>query len=342
MSEKPVNRQTEEALRLLESTALSFAYQFINISQVRSEYIRRSLELSSSLRAAYRGGEMSAKAAAEAAHGMRNQILDLQRGRSAAVGRALAEQMKKSGRTMEELLGRYSQEYFKKPFSQLDNVQQTRVYMEIVDAAGRPQVRANRLAARAGAAGRALFLLGIGIAAYNIANAQDPAWQTGRETANIAGGLGGSIAAGALAGIWLGPVGVAIGAFVGGVAGALLADQAYVEVAGPSDRSVAGFINRFANLMSTDERGMADAMFREFGMDVDRAHSVFLALEESYTSDADDVALYYLQHIFVGGGNVLEALRLNQRFRLTLIRILDDGWTSGEEKRMISQLQAMW
>lgn len=341
MSRKPEDRQTEEALRLLESTALNYAYQAINIQQVRSEYIRRSQELSSSLRAAYRNGDISAKAAAETAQQMRNQILELQRGRSAAIGRALAEEMKKSGRTLDDLLSRYSQEFFKKPFSQLDNVQQTRVYLEVVDAAGRPQVRANRFAARAGAAGRALFLLGIGIAVYNIANSRDPAWQTGREGANIAGGLGGSIAAGAVAGVWFGPVGVAIGALIGGVAGALLADQVYVEAVGPSDRSTAAFIDRFTNLWSTDEEGMAEAMYREIGIDMDRVHSIFRALDESYTTDADDIALIYLQHVFVGGGTKLQALRLNLGLRRTLIRILDDGWTTAEERRMISQLQAM-
>ncbi|MEM9501740.1 MAG: bacteriocin class II family protein [Pseudomonadota bacterium] len=341
MSDKPPNPQTEEAIRLLESTAINFAYQGINIAQVRSEYIRRAKEVTETLQDAYRSGEMSAKAAAEAAHDMRNSLIELQRARSAAIGRAYARQMKARFPSLTDILEKLSDRQYGKAFDELDNVQQTRVYMETVKSAGRPNAVENAKAARAGAAGRALLLIGIGIAIYNIANAQDPVWQTGREVSNIAGGLGGSIAAGALAGIWFGPVGVAIGAFVGGVAGALLADQAYVEAVGPSNRQAGVFIDRFTNFFSTDEAGMARALYHEIGIDGDRVNAIFLALDESYTSDADDIAVLYLEYVFAGGGNVLQVLRLNRSLRMTLIRVMDEGWTGPAEKRMITRLRTL-
>lgn len=341
MSNKPVDPTTEAALRQLEATALNFAYQAINISSVRSLYVRRAQEMTSLLRQAYRSGEMSAKAAAEAAHGMRNALLDLQRRRSASMGRALAVELKAKGLTLDEVLAYRSKKQFGRSFVELDNAQQTSVYMEVVESAGRTRTGPTKFAKRAGAAGRAIFLIGIGIAAYNIANANDPVWQTGREASNIAGGVGGGIAAGAAAGIWLGPIGVGIGALVGGVAGALLADQAYVAVAGPSDRTAGTFLKRFTGFFGTDEQALADALATEYRLDMDRVDGVFRAMDESYTTDADDVAVLYLHRLFSERGPRLEALRLNREARATLIRVLDEGWTTSEEAGLIQRLRAL-
>lgn len=341
MTAKPLDPAVETALRQFEATALNFAYQAINISSVRSEYIRRTQEVTSSTRTAYRSGQMSTKAAAEAAHGMRNMILDQQRQRSAAVGRALAEQMKKKGLPLQKILDDLSDRLFSRSFSNLDNAQQTAVFMEVVESAGRPRPGADLFARRAGAAGRAMFLIGIGISVYNIANASDKSWQTGREAFNIGGGLAGSIGAGALAGVWFGPLGVAIGATVGGVAGALMADQAYVAVVGASDRTAGAFLKRFADFLGTNEQGIADALYVEYGIDMDRVRSAFEAMDESYATDADDVAVLYLRRVFAGGGTVREALRLNLACRDTLIRLLDGGWTSNEEAALIARLRAL-
>lgn len=334
-------RQVEVALRQMEVAALNFAYQFINIASVRSEYIRRTQEMSSSLRAAYRNGEMSARAAAEAAHGMRNTIMEQQRARSSSLGRSMAANLKARGVDLAPLMEKGAQSIFKKPFDQLDNAQQTRVYMEIVDSAGRARPSATRFAARAGAAGRALFVLGLGIAAYNIANANDPAWQTGREAAGIGGGFAGGAAGGAVAGLWFGPVGVAIGVVVGGVAGALIGDQAYVATVGASDQAAGAFLKRFTNIVSTDEAGIANALYAEKGMDLDAVHGVFLAMEESYSTDADDVAVLYLNKVFERGGTIQDALRLNRDLRETLIRVLESGWTTREEAALVARLRRL-
>ncbi|MEI5665259.1 hypothetical protein WBO78_07765 [Bosea sp. CCNWLW174] len=341
MSTKQPDPALEAAIRQLEATALSFAYQATNIASVRSEYIRRTRELSVSLRAAYDHGELSAKAAAETAHQMRNVILEQQRKRSAAVGRAMAKQLKAQGLPLDDILEKLSKRVHGKAFGQLDNAQQTAVYLELVESAGRARPSATKFAARAGAAGRGVFLLGLGLAAYNIANAKDKVWQTGREAAGMGGGIAGSVAAGAVAGIWLGPLGVAIGALVGGVAGALMSDQVYVAVAGPSDRKAGHFLKRFTNVYSTDEAAIANALYSEMGIDLDRVHDVFMAMNESFTTDADDVAVLYLRKVFAGRGLVQEALRLNRACRDTLIRILDDGWTTAEERGLIGQLRAL-
>lgn len=215
------------------------------------------------------------------------------------------------------------------------------MYLEVVESAGRARPGATRFAARAGAAGRAMFLIGIGIAVYNIANAEDKVWQTGRESSNIMGGLGGSIAAGALAGIWLGPVGVGVGAFVGGVAGALLADHAYVATVGASDRQAGEFLKRFTGMLGTDEEALAIALHDEIGMDGDRVNAIFLAMDESYNADADDVAVLYLQRVFARRGSPLQVLTLNRVLRATLIRLLDEGWTTREQTALMARVQAL-
>lgn len=79
MSANSLNAETEKALRQLDVAALNFAYQSINIANVRSAYVRHAQEITNSLRIAYRSGEMSAKAAGLAAYEMRNALLDLQR-----------------------------------------------------------------------------------------------------------------------------------------------------------------------------------------------------------------------------------------------------------------------
>ncbi len=337
----PSNSELEAAIRQFESAAINFAYQFTNISSVRSEYIRLTSEMSRNLRSAYDSGEMSAKAAAEAAHGMRNQILEQQRAKSAALGRAMAKNLKAQGIELNPLLDKVAQKMFKRPFAQLDNVQQTAAYLEVVESAGRARPSATRFAGRAGAAGRALFILGIGLAAYNIANAEDKVWQTGRELANIGGGLAGSVAAGALAGVWFGPLGVAIGAFVGGVAGALISDGAYVEAAGPRTAFAKKFLPQFTSMFSTDEEGIASALYRECGINMDQVHEVFVERDNGYSTDADDVAVLYLKKVFDGGGNMQQALKLHRKLRELLIDILDSGPTFADERQMISKLRAL-
>ncbi len=338
---KPNNPELEEALRQTEVAALNFAYRFINISSIRSQYIQLTQEFSQSLRAAHANGEMSAKAAAEAAHGMRNQIMEQQRAKSSDLAKAMAKQLKAKGVSFDAILEKAAQKLHGKSFSQLSNADQTAAYMEVVASAGRARPSANAFAARAGAAGRALFVLGIGLAIYNIANAEDKSWQTGREVSTIGGGFAGSVGAGALAGIWFGPVGVAVGAFVGGVCGALISDQAYVELAGPQNAVAKTFLPRFTSVFSVDEAGIAKALYDEFGINLDKVHAIFIEMNNSYSTDADDIAVIYLKRVFQMKGVVLEALRLNKALKQLLIDVLDGGWTTGEETQMISKLKTL-
>ncbi len=329
---QPQSPELEQAIRSLEATAISFAYQFINISNVRSEYIRLTSEMSRNLRLAYESGEMSAKAAAEAANGMRNQIMEQSRAKSASLGTSMARRLKAQGLSLDDVLEKVAQKAYGRPFAALNNAEQTAAYLEVVASAGRARPSASAFASRAGAAGRAFFILGIGIAVYNIANAEDKSWQTGREAANIGGGFAGGAAAGALAGIWLGPLGVAVGVVVGGIAGSLISDSAYVEIAGPRTAFAKTFLPQFTTIFSVDEEGIAKALFAECGINMDQVYEIFVELENGYSSDADDVARIYLPKVFNAGGNVLLALKSHRNLRAFLVDVLE-GWPSDAADR---------
>jgi hypothetical protein len=338
---QPQNPELEQAIRSMEATAINFAYQFINIGNVRSEYIRLTSEMSRNLRLAYESGQMSARAAAESANGMRNQIMEQSRAKSASLGASMARRLKAQGLSLDDVLDKVAQKAYRRPFAGLNNAEQTAAYLEVVASAGRARPSASVFASRAGAAGRAFFILGIGIAVYNIANAEDRSWQAGREAANIGGGFAGGAAAGALAGIWLGPLGVGVGVVVGGIAGSLISDSAYVEIAGPRTAFARTFLPRFTTVFSVDEEGVARALFSECGINMDQVYEIFVELENGYSSDADDVARIYLPKVLTAGGSVLLALKSHRNLRAFLIDVLV-GWPSNAaDKNLAARVRAL-
>lgn len=146
---------------------------------------------------------------------------------------------------------------------------------------------------------------------------------------------------GAVGGAWAGPIGVGIGIIVGGVLGALLADHAYVEIAGTGNPATRNFIRRFTNFWTgTDESGMAKALATEYANNAFFVQQVFQSLERDYSTDADDVALEYVK-IARKTLSVRNLLRQNPPLRETLIRLLNDGWTSGEEAEAIKYLKGL-
>lgn len=212
----------EESLRQLEATASSFATRFVRMAHVRSAYIEQIGEMSRSIRSAVETGELSASRGAEIANQMRNQIMEMQRARDFDLGRSLARRMKSRGIRLEEAITKTMRKLKLegKPFNQITGQQQRQVLMEVIESAGRSRPSVTQKIPRLRWAGRGLWLATFAIAAYNIGTAENPWWQTGRETANIAGGITGGFAGGAamgaVGGLWAGPVGVAVGILVGG------------------------------------------------------------------------------------------------------------------------------
>ena len=331
----------ETAIRQMETQAVNFAYRFVRDSSVRQTYMTETKAMASELRAAYQKGNMTAKQAAETANQMRNEIMEFARVKSSDMGRAKAKSLKAKGLDMDQLTNKYAKQRFGRTFENLSETQRAKVYMDIVDSSGRANPKVSLKARRLGAAGRCLWVLTACVAIYNVATADNKLKAAGREASNIGGGFGGGVAGGAVSGIWFGPIGVAIGVIVGGVLGAVVADQVYVELAGPDGDFARKFIPRFTNVASTDERGMASALVRECGYELDKVNAVFLQLNDKYTTDADDVALEYVRQIKSMRGPVREALRLHIGLRNNLVMLLESGWTSAEEQECIAFLKNM-
>jgi hypothetical protein len=337
----------ETALHQLEATATSFGLRYIKMAEVRATYVQQIHEMSQSIRAAVQSGQLAADKGAEMAHAMRNEILASARSRDFDYGRALAQQMKAKGISLEKAIASAMKKLGLegKPFQSLSGADQNRVFMEVIEGSGRSRATVTAGIPRLRWAARGLWIATLAIAAYNIGTAENPWWQSGREAANIAGGVGGGFAGGAAmgaaAGIWGGPVGVAVGVVVGGILGALLADHAYVQAAGTSDPTTRSFVARFTGFWTgVDEAGMAKALASEYRTNSAFVLRVIASLYSDYSSDADDVTLEYV-NIARRDNMVKQTISGNRNLRDLLIRMLSEGWTSSEEQSAITFLRTL-
>lgn len=115
------------------------------------------------------------------------------------LGRAYAESLKKKGLTLDEAIAKAMKKLNLKPRSieTLNGSQQRQVYVEVIEATGRSRPSETARIPKLRWAARGLWIATFAVAAYNIGTAENRPWQTGREAASIAGGLGGSFTAGA-------------------------------------------------------------------------------------------------------------------------------------------------
>lgn len=187
----------------------------------RVSYANQINAMANELRREATSGRISWAQAAGQAQTTRNTIMEVIRGRSTPVGRAMAEQMKREGKTLNELVARKAKQLFgaNADFNRLTTAQKNQVYSEIVKSAGKsnPKVTANmRNLSRLG---RGLLFVSLALSIYTIATSDDKPRAFAREATVTGAGIGGGIAGGALAGLACGPgapVCVTIGAFVGG------------------------------------------------------------------------------------------------------------------------------
>ncbi|MFE8072590.1 hypothetical protein QQM79_16135 [Marinobacteraceae bacterium S3BR75-40.1] len=120
-----------------------------------------------------------------------------------------------------------------------------------------------------------------------------------------------------------------------------MADQVYVEVAGPDGEFAKGFLPRFTSVFGVDEEKLATSLFREVGYELSKVKSVFVQLWDKYSTDADDVAILYVKKVQRSNGATYQALRQNIGLRNLLIDILDGGWTGRKEKECMDFLRTM-
>lgn len=126
-------------------------------------------------------------------------------------------------------------------------------------------------------------------------------------------------------------VGLAVGVLVGGALGALLADHAYVAASGTADPMTRSFVARFAGFWTgMDEAGLARALVTEHRMNPAFVERVFRSLDDSYHTDADDVAVLYVEHLRRDPA-LAQALSLNPSLRGLLVKLMGEGYTDARE-----------
>lgn len=337
------NHSVSSALRDFESQAVNYAYRFVSDAKVRSAYIEKAKEFSKTTRGMYESGKITAGQAEEIAHAMRGQVMDMARARSSELGKSAAVALKEKNIPLGQLLEKYAKEKFGKAPTELTAAERDSVALEIVAAAGRTDAAVNSVMRGLGRVGRGLWVFTALIAAYNIGTARNKAVAAGREGANLAGGVvGGALTSAAVGAAITGPaapIGAAIGLVVGGILGAILADEAYIKSAVPLTEDMAKIVPRFTHIFWRDEAGLANALYDECGINLDQVENVLEYLNEYYNSDADDVAVLYVQLVRSHGGSVEHALWQHPTIKQLLISTLKSGWTSSDEQDAIRYLQ---
>lgn len=211
----------DNAIKSLEATTTSIGMHLEIDSTARRIYAREIKIMSDNLRREVLSGRLTLARAAEQAQSTRNFIMQVTRSRTTPVARAFAESKKAEGRGLNALIAEKTAKLFGKGtiFVRLTPSQQNRVFAEVVSSAGRSQPTITRRALQLSHLGRSLMLLSLALSTYNILTAANKSAAVKRELVTITAGVGGSIGAGALAGLACGPgapVCVTIGAFAGG------------------------------------------------------------------------------------------------------------------------------
>lgn len=208
-------------MRALEAEIANAGAHLEIDSRARQLYVSQVRAMADTLRAEAESGRITWKQAATQAQETRNVIMEVMRGRSTPVGRAVAENLKREGRTLNELIATKLQKLYGKDavFDRLTPHQQNAVYAEIVKSAGKADPRVTAIMSKLSYAGRGLIVVTIALSVYTVATADDKVNAAKKELAVTGAGIGAGIAGGALAGLACGPgapVCVTLGAFAGG------------------------------------------------------------------------------------------------------------------------------
>lgn len=219
----------ESAVAAMEAELANGGAHLIADSAAREVYTRHIKAIAEELRWEVNSGKITWAQAASKANQARNGIMEVIRGRSTPVGRAMAEQLKSEGRTLNELIARKVAQLYgpKANFNTLAAAEQNAVYAEIVASAAKSNPRVTATMRNLSRAGRGLMVISIAISVYHISTSENKIDAAKHEAAATGAGIGGGIAGGALAGLACGPGApacVVVGAFVGGALAAFSVD----------------------------------------------------------------------------------------------------------------------
>jgi hypothetical protein len=216
----------ESEIKAFEAQIANAGVHITIDSAARAQYGRLIKALSDDLRAQATSGKITWAQAASQAQEARNGVMQIIRNKSTPVGRAIAESLKKEGRTLNDLVAKKVLQLFGPgaDFEKLSPTQRNGVYAAIVQSAGNSDPTVTKTMRRLSYAGRGLIVLSVALSVYNVVQAEDKVAAAGREMTVTGASIAGGVAGGALAGLACGPgapVCVTVGAFVGGALAAL-------------------------------------------------------------------------------------------------------------------------
>lgn len=231
MANHQSNEQNEldQALLIFQQEFAVFGNRFIKDSSVRRRYEQLIASTSRELReTAIRTGNF--REGARLANALRNEVMDAIRNASSDVARAFAGHLKPQGLKLDFVLDRAAQKLFGRTFGQIKDASSLqKVFLEVIESAGRSNPAVQKWALRLGKLGRGFWVATLGIAVYEVATAEDRWRETRKQSTAIALGSTFSVAGG-WAGVACGPAAVAcvpLGVFLGGALGAVAADLIY-------------------------------------------------------------------------------------------------------------------
>ncbi|MGF6879238.1 hypothetical protein [Paraburkholderia sp. MM5477-R1] len=212
----------DEALAALQGTASQFAATCIRDERVRAQYLRDIQAMSGNFQQRVRSGGLSVAEAAEQAHAMRQQILELTRMRTSPTIRAYVTNLKRTSPSLASLAEKNAQALFKRPVSALSETEQSAVWLRIVQSAGTDRTSASTLARKLGTVGRRLLLVSVAVGVYEVYKAENKPREIARQgTIAAAGAWGGwAVSTGAVAtGVCTATAPVCVGAvaLIGGI-----------------------------------------------------------------------------------------------------------------------------
>ena len=92
--------------------------------------------------------------------------------------------------------------------------------------------------------------------------------------------------------------------------------------------------------VNMNEEGLAKAIIADHPIQMDVVYDIFYRLDNHYSSDADDVAAIYIRLVKEKRGGAEEkALKRNKNLVSLLIKVLDEGYTTGREESLTRYLQ---
>jgi hypothetical protein len=194
------------ALEDMAVTARNFGAAYIQDANARSNYVRKIEDMSRKVLADVRAGRATPEAAAEFARNMRNAIMEETRRESSALGKAAAQGLKPSGKTLAELVEEKVAKLFPgKGFADLARADRERVFEEIIESAGHSRPSVTAMIPRWRLMGRGCLLFTIGVGIYNVWTAENKVQAGLNEVIIFGGGAAGGALAGAATGLVCGP-----------------------------------------------------------------------------------------------------------------------------------------